>query len=80
MLVASNLGTASFELDVHVKITLLARAHHQKVMADIFTEKFDALLSFLSRECAILQGKDCNLSSWLALLPVEGDQFDLATH
>ena len=49
-------------------------------MGDIFTDNFNCLLpSFdLPRQRAILHAKECNLSSWLAVLPIEKDQFDLS--
>ena len=37
------------------------------------------IVSFdLLRQCPILHAKECNLLSWLAVLPIESDQFDLS--
>ena len=68
------------ELDAHIDAVLQAKAQYRQFMNDVCASNFDALLPSLdgSCQCAILRAKDGNLSSWLAVLPLHRDQFDLS--
>ena len=80
VLTRSIVHAMEFELDDHIEAVMQAKSHHRRLMSDIFTDLFNSLLpSFdLHRQRAILRAKECNLSSWLAVLPIEKDQFDLS--
>ena len=80
VLTRSIVHAMEFELDDHIEAVMQAKSHHRRLMSDIFTDLFNSLLpSFdLHRHRAILRAKECNLSSWLAVLPIEKDQFDLS--
>ena len=80
VLVRSIAHAAVFELDAYSDAVLQAKAQHHQLMSDVSASNFDVLLpSFdASCQCAILRAKDNNLSSWLAVLPVHRDQFDLS--
>ena len=69
-----------FELDAHIEAILQAKAQHHQLMNDVSACNFDVLLLSLdvSSQCAILRAEDGNLLSWLAVLPMHRDQFDLS--
>ena len=77
----SILGCATFELDAHVETVQFARSfvqqHKKDQCATIFDQlifgRFDSL-----QQRAILLAKDCNLSSWLSVMPLESHNFDLS--
>lgn len=79
-LVKSIMYSITFELDAHIETVIHAKAHHRQLMSNVFAESFDDLLSTFdtSRQRAILRAKEFNLSSWLAVMPIERDQFDLS--
>ena len=55
-------------------------AQYHQLINDVSASNFDALIPSLdaSSQHAILHAKGGNFSSWLAVLPVHRDQFDLS--
>ena len=79
-LVQSITGTTKFELDAHLETVSGARIHYHKYMDTIYTVDFDKLLSSFEslQQRAILRAREHHISSWLFVVPLERNQFDLS--
>jgi len=79
-LVRSIVHATVFELDAHIETVLLAKVHHCQLMADTFVKNLNCLFPSFDplRQYTTLQAKEYNLSSRLAVMPIERDQLDLS--
>ena len=73
-------GASPFELDTHVATVSLAKDRYRASLNERFNAKFELLLLQLDpfQQHAVLHAKDYNLSSWLSVLPLARDQFNLS--
>ena len=73
----SIVGLWSSELDS--RISCSKKFYHQQLVV-AFSEELGKLLGLLDsmHQRAILQAKDGNISSWLSILPLARNQFDLS--
>ena len=67
-------------MDSHFDHVSSNKQSHRQQLGVIFDEEFDQLLPLFDpmQQRAILRAKDSNISSWLSVLPLARNQFDLS--
>ena len=79
-LIRSIIGFKTFELDSHFDHVSFNKQFHHQQLGATFDEEFDQLLTLFDpmQQWAILLAKDSNISSWLFVMPLARNQFDLS--